>query len=70
MEKYEINMLLELLQRFFKEHDFNKRNFLFRNPVALLLKTELKKRGRWKNKGHANHDPTPLIEWETQNGLR
>lgn len=42
--------LISLLDQFFEEYDINKRDFLNKNQVARLLKEELKKKGRWKNK--------------------
>ena len=42
--------LISLLDQFFSEYDLDKRDFLNKNKVAIKLKEELKKRGRWKNK--------------------
>lgn len=51
MTQEETILLKELLIKFFDEAKFGSPNFLKRNPIAYLLKTNLLKLGYWKNRG-------------------
>jgi len=49
MNKKDQDQLLYLLEKFFAEYNLNARDFLCKNPIAALLKRELKLKDRWKN---------------------
>ena len=42
-------LLIDLLEKFFADHDINKRDMLFSNSAAKYLKGKLLEKGRWKN---------------------
>jgi hypothetical protein len=48
MKTEEKKTLYYLLEKFFAFYDINGRDVVAKNPVALLLKNELSKKGRWK----------------------
>lgn len=50
MTRQEKSELIRLLELFFSETNFNKRNILNQNPVARLLKQNLSVYGHWKGK--------------------
>lgn len=50
MKRKDIYLLEKLLGEFFEEYDINKKGMLYSNRIAKLLKEELSKKERWKNK--------------------
>lgn len=54
MKRKDYDTLLKLLSEFF-EQDFNKKNFVYQNPVASLIKQKMKEFGRWKNLPRGKH---------------
>ena len=46
----EQRILAELLQNWFNNVDLDSKNFLNQNIVAKIIKKEMKKRGKWRNK--------------------
>lgn len=49
MTNEEQKLLIDLLEKFFTDHDINKRDALFTNSVAKYLKGKLLEKNRWKN---------------------
>lgn len=49
MKQDKQKQLLILLEEYFSDYDINRRDFVSKNPVAVLLKKKLSSIGRWKN---------------------
>ena len=56
MCKQETTELLRLLEIYFDQTDFNRRNITSKDPVLPLLKKNLMKLGYWRNKKRTNHN--------------